>query len=176
MNMINKTVIICGKSGSGKTYLMNLLKNNGFRCQNKITTRPLRTGEVNGIDYDFIDNEQFDFLLLEDKIKVHQHFIINGQIWNYGITKENLKKNNLFILTPYEINQIPYDELKDFFIIFLDIEESIRRIRLTNRYDNNDSIDRRIISDDEDFKNFNCYNIKITNPEFTLEILNNLGN
>ena len=101
---------------------------------------------------------------------------MKDQIWHYGITKDNFDNNQLFIMTPFEINQLTEDDLKKCFVVYLDIDIEIRRSRLNRRNDNNDSIDRRLQADLLDFHNFNKYDLKITDPEFEADWVYDLIN
>lgn len=75
---------IIGPSGSGKTSFVNeFIKNNGGTTLVSDTTRPIRSGEKNGIDYNFVDENAF---LKKDYIES---------------TKYN---NNLYGLSLYEFN------------------------------------------------------------------------
>ena len=162
-------IIIIGGSGSGKDYLRRKLIVLGLKYSPKFTTRPKRKLEVQGKDYDFIDYDYYVYLYNNKKVKTSQAFVINGVNWYYGITEENWKNNQLFIMTPHEIGQLSEDELKSCFVVFLNIDENTRQTRLLERNDNNDSIERRIKSDFEDFKNFRKYDLSITDPEFEAE-------
>ena len=57
-------------------------------------------------------------------------------------------------------------------IIYLDISEDFLIERLSQRNDA-DSAERRLISDREDFKFFNDFDIRITDPNFTLDSIVN---
>jgi dephospho-CoA kinase len=102
----------------------------------------------------------------DNEVKVYQSFPIGDEIWYYGITKENFNNNQVFIMTPHELSQLSEIDRVGIFIVYLDIPEDIRRKRISNRNDNNDSIERRIKADELDFKGFNTYDLKITDPEF----------
>jgi guanylate kinase len=52
----------------------------------------------------------------------------------------------------------------------------IRRKRISNRNDNNDSIERRLQADEIDFKNFKNYDLKVTDSEFEAEWVYDLMN
>jgi dephospho-CoA kinase len=52
------------------------------------------------------------------------------------------------------------------FVIYLDIDKETRLQRLSERNDNQDSIERRIQADDNQFIGFTDYDLKITNPDF----------
>jgi len=162
-------MIITGPSGSGKDYLRKELIKLGLRYSPKFTTRPKRVDENSGIDYDFIDYNLYSELFKNQKIKTSQTFVINGVNWYYGVTKENWDNNQLFIMTPEEISQLSEDELKGCFVVYLNIDEQTRYERILERNDSNDSISRRIASDNEDFKNFKKYDLSITDSEFEPE-------
>ena len=162
-------IIIIGGSGSGKDYLRRKLIVLGLKYSPKFTTRPKRKLEVQGKDYDFIDYDFYVDLYNQKKIKTSQTFVINGVNWYYGITEENWKNNQLFIMTPYELNQISQEELKGCFVVYLNIDIETRRNRITRRNDQNDSIERRLLADLEDFKNYTYYDLAITDPDFEAE-------
>jgi dephospho-CoA kinase len=69
-------------------------------------------------------------------------------------------------MTPGGISHISEDERKKSFIIFLDVDQEKRRQRLGERIMPGDSVERRIVADEEDFKDFTTYDIKITNDDF----------
>lgn len=173
MSEKTEKLIIIGQTGSGKDFLRRKLAEK-LRYSPKFTTRPKRKHEVDGVDYNFITQEKFEELKESSSIKVYQSFQIGDSIWNYGITKENFENNQLFILTPHEFKQLEEEELKGFFVVYLDIDIETRKKRLIKRNDNNDSIERRLQSDAEDFKDFDYYDLKITDPEFEAEAIYDL--
>ena len=166
MKVKNEKIIIIGGSGSGKDHLKRGLIKLGLRYSPKFTTRPKRELEVHGEDYDFIDYNLYVDLHNQKKIKTTQSFLINGDVWYYGITKENWISNQLFIMTPEELCQLSKTELKECFVVYLNIDIETRRARIAKRNDSNDSIERRLKSDESDFKDFNYYDLGITDPEF----------
>lgn len=165
-NLKREKIILTGKSGSGKDHLLKELIKKDLSYSPKFTTRPKRELETDGVEYNFISNNEFIELAKQDKIKVFQTFIINDDTWYYGITKENFDNNKLFIMTPFEISQLSEEDLKGCFLVYLDIDIDIRRKRISNRNDNNDSIERRLMADEIDFKDFKGYDLKVTDPEF----------
>ena len=169
MIMLNKSekLILIGKSGSGKNYLLNKLKDLGLKISLKITTRPMRLNESDGVDYNFINEDSFDKLVESNQLIVYQDFYNNkGEIWKYGILSEDFNNSQLFIMTPGEIKQMPIEIRKKCFVVYLDIDRQIRENRLFHRNDTNDSIIRRLDSDEKDFNNFKDYDLRITDPEF----------
>ena len=165
-------LIIVGKSGSGKDFLLQELSKIGFKSSVKITTRPKRDFEVDGINYHFKTNEQFDSLLNSENLVVSQRFINSkGDVWKYGISRSDYEENQVFIMTPNEICQISENDRRNCFVVFLDIERDIRESRLISRNDNNDSIQRRLISDEDDFSTFKDYDLRITDPRFEVDLV-----
>ena len=59
--MLNKTekIIITGKSGSGKDWLLRQLEKEGLKVSVKTTTRPQRKNEVQSVTYNFIQDGEF---------------------------------------------------------------------------------------------------------------------
>lgn len=85
---MNRIITITGPSCAGKTTLESLLKSKG--CVNAIstTTRPMRTGEVNGSNYYFTDEAEFFDMVKRGEfvewVKVSGH--------HYGLTEKELKR------------------------------------------------------------------------------------
>jgi guanylate kinase len=111
-------------------------------------------------------NNSFNLLVKNEEMKVYQRFIINNNDWYYGITKNNFNNSQLFIMTPYETSLLTSEDIKSCCIVYLDIPDNIRKNRLLIREDSNDSIDRRISSDNFDFRNFDRYDIRVTDNNF----------
>lgn len=164
--MKQEKIIILGPSGSGKDYLRKELINLGLKYSPKITTRPKRINEKDGLDYSYINNQTFESLTNDGKMKYSEKFIINEQDWWYGISEDNWNNNQIFIMTVGEFNQINEEDRKNCFVVYLNIDKETRKSRLNERMDNNDSIDRRIEADEQDFSNFTGYDLSITDPEF----------
>ena len=172
-NLKHEKILLTGKSGSGKDHLLRGMIKKDLSYSPKFTTRPKRELETEGVEYNFITNDKFTELSSSDEIKVFQKFIINDDTWYYGITKENFDNNKLFIMTPFEISQLSEEDLKGCFLVYLDIDIDIRRRRISNRNDNNDSVERRLTADEIDFKD---YDLKITDPEFESDWVYDLMN
>jgi len=154
--------ILVGKAASGKDYLRKLYESRGYIYAVSYTTRPPRPGEVNGKDYIFISEE--DFKTMIDHDEWYEWVSFNG--WKYGTSKQQFYNDDLFIMTPTGTGHITKEDRKDSLIIFLDMPIEKRRARLEARVMPGDSVERRIIADEEDFKDFNNYDIRITNDDF----------
>ena len=159
-------IIIVGSSGSGKDYLLRQLDKQGLKISIKVTSRPKRQNEVDGINYHFRKLEDFNNL---DLIVSQDFYNDKKELWKYGILKEDFNSSQAFIMTPGEISQIDEITRKGCFVVYLDIDRKTRESRLFKREDKNDSIKRRLDADDVDFRSFNDYDLKITDPEFTAD-------
>jgi guanylate kinase len=165
-------LIITGKSGSGKDWLLRKVKESGLKPSIKTTTRPKRKNEVDGVNYHFKTIEEFNQIESEKSFIVSQIFYNHkGEMWKYGITKEDFDSNNAFIMTPGEISQIPEYLRENCFIVYLDIDRQTRENRILGRNDLNDSTRRRMDSDEVDFDKFTDYDLKISDPEFDAELV-----
>lgn len=152
-------IIIVGPGGSGKDFLRKKFVDKGFTYGISFTSRPIRDGEEEGIDYYYRDDEFFEnnsemFLELQEFNK-----------WKYGITKGEFSKKNLFILSPAGLNSLPKDFRKASFVIYLNPPESVRVERLNKRNDT-DGVERRLEADRADFSEFFDYDIMIKNEDF----------
>ena len=162
--MLNKKILIVGKSASGKDYLIEYFKNKGLRRSISYTTRPIREGEQEGVTYNYVTTEKFENMIKNGELIEYHNF----NNWYYGNTIEDFRNKDVFIKTVYGLNQI--QEYRDeCFIIYIDINADTRRQRLLNREDSNDSIERRIEADESDFEGFDDFDYQITNPDYDVE-------
>jgi len=160
--MKHKRIILVGQAASGKDYIRKTFEAQGFKYAVSYTTRPSRPNEIEGKDYFFI--KQPDAQDMIDKCEFYEWVAFNG--WIYGTTKKQFYNDDIFIMTPAGLNQLSEDDRKTSLVIYLEIDESIRKQRLLERKMPGDSVERRLEADCEDFKNFKNYNIKITNQNF----------
>jgi guanylate kinase len=175
-NLKREKILLLGKSGSGKDFLLRGLLKKELRYSPKFTTRPRRYLETDGVEYNFIDNIKFEKLNNQGNIKVYQSFKIGDDTWYYGLTKENFDNNQVFIVTPHELLQLSEDDIINSFVVYIDIDIETRRKRISHRNDNNDSIERRLESDEIDFRDFKTYDLRITDPEFEADWVYDLMN
>ncbi len=134
----------------------------GFEYGVSCTTRLPREGEVHGKDYYYITVEEFDTKIESGEFAEWQEF--NG--WKYGLTKDEFERCDVMILNAEAVTLLEPEYRNRVFVIYLDIPEGIRRERLGIRDDKNDSTDRRINADNEQFRNFLDFDCKITNENF----------
>jgi guanylate kinase len=167
-------IILLGKSGSGKDFLMRKLVEKKLRGCLKMTTRPQRKHEIQWITYEFVADWTFKEKIDNDEFLVYQTFEVtpegkDPETWYYGVTKEEFEKAQVFIMTPGEFESITPEVRKGCFVVYLDIDRVTRESRILGRQDKNDSITRRLDADEVDFKDFKDYDLRITDPEFEAE-------
>lgn len=160
---MKKRIVIVGKGGSGKDHLRKELEKIGFRYCVSHTTRPPRDGEIDGEDYYFIsrDSAAHEFAA---KGKFYEYVIFNE--WVYGTSIDEFSKSNLFIMTPSGLSKMKEIDREESVVVYLDINEDIRRERLSKRNDV-DKIERRLEADREDFRSFTDFDYAITDPFFS---------
>lgn len=154
-------VIILGSGASGKDFLSKRFQERGFVKSVSYTTRPKREGEIDGVDYHYISEEEFHRMTQQDMW--HEMDCYRG--WYYGSTKADFEKCNLFIKTPEGMAKMNPKDRARCFVLFLDIPEEVRRKRLEERNDS-DSVERRLEADRKAFDNYSDYDLKIEDPKF----------
>lgn len=158
-----KRIIVAGKGGSGKDYLVKLLKDRGFIYSVSHTSRPPREGEIDRLDYYFVSYDEANEMSLNGKF--YECVIFNN--WFYGTSLDEFYRANLFIMTPSGIAKLKPEDRAESYIIFIDIDENTRRERLNGRRDA-DNVERRLKEDAKDFECFSDFDCTITNPNFDL--------
>lgn len=91
MNQINGAVLVLsGPSGAGKSSLISKIIDDIGDTYFSIstTTRPIRSGEVDGVDYYFVDKEEFESEV-EDELFL-EHALVHGNY--YGTSLKPVKK------------------------------------------------------------------------------------
>jgi guanylate kinase len=170
-------LIILGKSGSGKDYMVRQMAKKGLVAAVKTTTRPQRKGEIQWITYEFVADWTFKEMIEADEFIVRQDFQVTPvdrepETWHYGLTRKEFERAQCFIMTPAELLMIDAETRKECFVVYLDIDRKIREDRVLRRRDMNDSLKRRMDADDEDFKEFDRsgdYDLRVTDEDFNAD-------
>jgi guanylate kinase len=170
-------LIIVGKSGSGKDYMMRQMAKKGLSLGVKTTSRPQRKGEVQWVTYNFVADWTFKEMAENGDFIVRQDFTTTPidrepEIWYYGLTKKEFDRAQAFIMTPGELLMIDDETRKKCFVVYLDIDREIREHRVLKRKDMNDSVKRRMDADDIDFTEFDKdgdYDLRVTDEDFNAD-------
>lgn len=143
-------VMIMGETATGKSTTIEELKNMGYFAPTSDTTRPMREGEKEGIDYYFRTPEEF----ISCDSYIEKATVNSG--WCYGYRKEFLQEG----INILAINPTGYDQVIDFAeknnydvkVILLKLHWRERVKRLLDRGDQLGEIYRRVINDEGQFK------------------------
>lgn len=142
-------IILIGPSASGKTEIAKLLiRYNDFRKFVTTTTRAMRPGEVNNIDYHFISVEEF-------KKEIEENSFIEYVTYNsnyYGTYKSEIADDKVLIVEPKGLNAfltLNDDRIVSFYI---NSPKEVRRERMIERLDKPEEIKKRLEFDDEYFE------------------------
>lgn len=161
---MGKIFCIMGKSSSGKdTLYKQILKDRSLHlsCIVPYTTRPIRFGETEGVEYYFTGEERLRQLEKEGKvIEVRAYHTVHG-VWKYFTVDDgqiDLENQNYLIIVTLEA----YIKIRDYFgadsvvPIYIEVEDRIRLRRALDREDLQSKpkyaeLCRRFLADSEDF-------------------------
>ena len=160
-----KIFALLGYSSVGKdTILKQVLKDiDDVKPIISTTTRPMRKGETEGVEYYFIDDTEFfrrgtDFV--EQRIyhtKVKENGVEKDATWRYGIERMELEKDDYLIVI---VDSVGYKELKNYVgnnkivPIFISAPQEELKARALARGDLEAEVDRRLKDDYERFMDF----------------------
>ena len=160
-----KIFALLGYMGVGKdTILKQVLKDmDDVKPIISTTTRPMRKGETEGVEYYFIDDTEFfrrgtDFV--EQRIyhtKVKENGVEKDSTWRYGIERAELEKDDYLIVI---VDSVGYKELKNYVgnnkivPIFISAPQEELKARALARGDLEAEVDRRLKDDYERFMDF----------------------
>lgn len=160
---MNKRIILVGPTCSGKTFLRKRFEERGFKFDVSYTTRPMRPGEVNGVDYNFISDDEFIRRISDNAF--YEHVEYNGYRYGTGM----YEWNNLpcFIMETAGIRHITSEDRKSCFIIYINPPMSDRFIRMRDeRKWDKETIEKRLATDADKFSSFKDYDLHLTTPKF----------
>lgn len=172
-----KIIYIMGKSSAGKDTIYKILKEKiDVKPYVLYTTRPMRTGEKEGIDYNYLTNEEMEKYFQEESSKIIESRTYNTVYgpWTYATILDNqflLEKDLLMTGTLESYNEVIkyFKDKKNIKIIpiYIEVEDGIRLERALKREKEQKEpkyveLCRRFIADSKDFseENINKSGIK----------------
>ena len=161
-------LIITGPSGVGKNTIIDALsKKLDFNFSVSHTTRPKRVSEVNGKDYYFISNEEFQNMINNNELVEFEEY--GG--FAYGTSRKELNQDGLVILD-LEVNGATklLNNNNDFIGLFIDIDDKELINRLKNRGHNAEFINKRMELASKQRKYKDMYHYKIENVDINTSV------
>ncbi len=155
-------IALVGKAASGKDYLKSKLIKRGMNFGVSSTTRPPREGEVDGVDYHFMTEDEFLNHIAYENIVFYQKF--NGHF--YGITQQEFKSCDAVILNAEVLSKMPAEVRQSLFVIYINIDDRTRMLRMKERGFSDIEITERVYADNKQYDGFDNYDLMITNPNF----------
>lgn len=157
---------LIGKSVSGKdTLYQKILADKNLDIKQLViyTTRPIRTGEINGKEYHFVDEDEFQRLKLEGKIIEDRAYQTVYGLWRYftAATIDLERGNYLGIGTIASYRQLcDYYGTEVMCPIYVEVEDGERLKRAIAREEKQiapkyEEMCRRFLADSKDFSEEN---------------------
>lgn len=137
---MNRDIIIfVGASSSGKDFLLHqCIKRFGWKKMVSFTTRHPRPNEVEGVDYFFIDDEEFQRQFHNNKLLEHTSYqTTDGKKWEYGFGEDSITEGmiNVSIVNPHGITQFAESSVKNrMLLVAIDADLDIRYDAYNNRF------------------------------------------
>lgn len=186
---MGKIYCVMGKSTSGKDTVYKKLKEQykEFRLIVPYTTRPIREGEKDGVEYYFVDPEQFRAMKEDGKVIESRSYNTKCGIWTYFTADDgqiDLSAADYLLIGTL----VSYQALREYFgeeaivPVYLEVEDGLRLARALERERRQEKpkyaeMCRRFLADEEDFSEENLIKSGITerfgNEDFT-ECLNKI--
>lgn len=171
---MGKLFVIMGKSATGKdTIYKRILSSPSLSLKHVIsyTTRPIRSGEIDGVEYYFATPQQLADWQQEGKIIEHRSYQTMHGVWNYFTVDDgqiDLAKSDYLLIMTLE----GYSQLRTFFgednviPLYIELDDGVRLQRALSRELSQSEpkyaeLCRRFLADDEDFKEENLLRLGI---------------
>lgn len=165
--LVSKIFYIMGKSSSGKDSFFKEIRKRIPELKEIIlyTTRPIREGETDGVEYHFVGEEELERLEKEGRvIELRAYNTVHG-VWKYFTADDgqiDLEKYDYLVigtLESYEAMQKYYGE-EAVIPLYVEVEDGIRLSRALERekeqaYPRYGELCRRFLADSEDFSEEN---------------------
>ncbi len=172
---MSKLFIVMGKSATGKDTIFKRLSENpelNLKSVVGYTTRPIRNGETDGVEYYFVNEDKLRELKQSNKIIEHRAYHTIHGVWNYFTADDgqiDLSRSDYIMIGTLEA----YEQIRNYYgekavvPIYIEVEDGLRLKRALHREQSQENpkfaeLCRRYLADEEDFSevNLNKLNIK----------------
>ena len=171
---MGKIYCVMGKNSSGKDTVYKKLKEQyeEFRSIVPYTTRPIREGEKDGVEYYFVSEDRFCEMKESKKVIEARSYNTKCGIWTYFTADDgqiDLNASDYLLIGTL----VSYRALRKYFgesyivPIYLEVEDGLRLVRALERERRQDEpkyaeMCRRFLADEEDFSEENLIKSGIT--------------
>lgn len=157
-------LILCGKCGSGKNAVQEKIYDKGFDPIVSHTSRPMREGEIDGIDYFFVSRDTFKDMIENNKFVEYReyHTLVDGvpDTWYYGVSKTGFHRNKDYVVIldmngTRDFKKYAEEEFgtNSCFVCYIDVDDDTRKERAQSRGSFNEpEWNRRVDADKNDFR------------------------
>ena len=157
-----KVVVLFGKCAAGKDIIQNWLIDESPNIKKIVscTTRPPRDYEVDGVDYHFLNVEEFGIKVLNGSMLEAVEF--QGNFYGAAIDELDIDKINIGAFELDGVHALLKDSRLDVLCIYIDATDKTRMLRSLNREQSPDvaKLCKRFLKENEDFDfenfDFNC--------------------
>lgn len=166
---MGKIFVVMGKTSSGKDTVYKRVLDNLIRSEGDVapktvviyTTRPMRPGETNGVEYFFATEEELQELRAQGKVIEERCFHTVHGPWYYFTVNDgqiDLERHSYLMintLAGFEMIRTYYNE-ENVIPIYIEADPKERLLRYINRESlqakpNYKEVCRRFLADEEDF-------------------------
>lgn len=173
---MGKIFYLMGKSSSGKDTMFKKLiedKSLGLKTIVGYTTRPMREGECDGVEYFFVNEEKMCSLEAEGKVIERRSYNTVHGIWSYFTVDDgqvDLNSNDKYLLIgtleSYEKVRNYYGK-ENLIPLYISVDDGVRLQRALDRERQQDKpkyaeMCRRFLADEADFAKENIDRCEIT--------------
>ena len=171
---MGKIYYVMGKSSSGKDtiYKKMLERHPWFRTIVPYTTRPIREGERNGVEYFFVDEERLREMQESEQVIEVRSYNTRCGIWTYFTADDgqiDLDAHDYLVIGTL----VSYRALREYFgeekllPVYIEVEDGLRLARAVERERRQaepkySELCRRFLADEEDFSEENLKKAGIT--------------
>lgn len=162
-----KIIALIGEAGSGKdTMMQKVLERASLHEIVSCTTRPKRENEIEGVNYFYLTEAEFNNKVLHNEMLESTCF----NNWYYGTSYDSLDSNmiNIGVFNPEGVGLLLEREDIDIQVFYIKVSDKTRLLRQLNREENPnvEEIIRRFNTDQQDFMNLPFSYIVLKNETY----------